>query len=106
VLRLILRLAVRDLRRRPVEAMLALLVLATATTTLTIGLALHGVTDHPYEQTKAATAGPDVIAAVLQENGGPADRATVDASPARPASPHIATPPRCATPRSSPAARP
>ncbi|WP_433303101.1 FtsX-like permease family protein [Actinoplanes sp. CA-030573] len=78
-LRLILRLAGRDLRRRPVEAVLVLLVVAAATTTLTIGLALHGVTDHPYEQTRAATAGPDVIATLVQENGGPADPAAVAA---------------------------
>jgi putative ABC transport system permease protein len=33
-----------------------------ATTTLTLGLALHGVTDKPYEKTREATAGPDVVA--------------------------------------------
>src|SRR5262245_52236106 len=33
-----------------------------ATTTLTLGLALHGVTDQPYEKTREATAGPDVAA--------------------------------------------
>lgn len=31
---------------------------------LTLGLALHGVTSRPYEQTRAATNGPDVIADV------------------------------------------
>jgi len=29
---------------------------------LTLGLALHGVTSHPYQQTRAATRGPDVVA--------------------------------------------
>src|SRR5262245_7954988 len=35
-----------------------------ATTTLSLGRALHGVTDHPYESTRQATAGPDVVASV------------------------------------------
>ncbi|WP_030441460.1 FtsX-like permease family protein [Actinoplanes subtropicus] len=76
---LVLRLAWRDLRRRPVEAILAVLVMAAATTTLTIGLALHGVTDHPYEQTRAATAGPDAVAGFLSEDGTPPKTADVDA---------------------------
>jgi ABC-type lipoprotein release transport system permease subunit len=59
---LISRLATRDLRRRPVEAALLLLAIMAATTTLTLGLALHGVTDKPYEKTRDATAGPDVVA--------------------------------------------
>ncbi|WP_030437678.1 FtsX-like permease family protein [Actinoplanes subtropicus] len=76
---LVLRLAWRDVRRRPVEAILALLVMMVATTTLTIGLALNDVTDHPYEQTKAATAGPDAVAGFLSENGAPPASAAVDA---------------------------
>jgi ABC-type lipoprotein release transport system permease subunit len=59
---LISRLAARDLRRRPVEAALLLLAIMAATTTLTLGLALHGVTEKPYEKTREATAGPDVVA--------------------------------------------
>jgi putative ABC transport system permease protein len=59
---LISRLAARDLRRRPAEAVLLLLAIMTATTTLTLGLALHGVTDKPYQKTREATAGPDVVA--------------------------------------------
>src|SRR6266540_775101 len=55
---LIARLAARDLRRRPAEAVMVLLVIAAAATTLTAGLALNGVTSHPYQQTRAATAGP------------------------------------------------
>src|SRR4029453_7270840 len=54
--------AVRDPRRRPVEAGLLLLAIMGATTTLTLGLALHGVTDKPYQKTREATAGPDVVA--------------------------------------------
>jgi ABC-type lipoprotein release transport system permease subunit len=61
---LVFRLAARDLRRRPVEAALLLLAILAATTTLTLGLVLHGITDKPYETTRKATAGPDVVAAV------------------------------------------
>jgi ABC-type lipoprotein release transport system permease subunit len=65
---LISRLAARDLRRRPVEALMVLLVIAAAATTLTVAFALSGVTNKPYQQTRLATAGPDVIAI---EGGGP-----------------------------------
>src|SRR5262245_41644209 len=61
---LISRLAARDLRRRPAEGFLLLLAIMAATTTLTLGLVLHGVTDKPYEKTREATAGPDAIASV------------------------------------------
>src|SRR5262245_38586320 len=57
---LVTRLASRDLRHRPVQAALLLVVITAAMATLTLGLILHGVTAKPYEQTKAATAGPDV----------------------------------------------
>jgi putative ABC transport system permease protein len=60
---LIVRLAARDLRRRPGEAALLLLAIAAATTVLTLGLVLRGVIDKPYQSTRAATAGPDVVAA-------------------------------------------
>jgi putative ABC transport system permease protein len=59
---LICRLVARDLRRRPVQAMLMLLAVTAATAILTLGLALHGVTSQPYQQTRAATKGPDVVA--------------------------------------------
>jgi putative ABC transport system permease protein len=65
---LISRLAARDLRRRPVEALMVFLVIAAAATTLTVAFALSGVTNQPYQQTRLATAGPDVIAI---EGGGP-----------------------------------
>jgi ABC-type lipoprotein release transport system permease subunit len=61
---LVFRLAARDLRRRRVEAGLLLLAITAATTTLTLGLVLRGVTDEPYERTREATAGPDVVASV------------------------------------------
>ena len=59
------RLAMRDLRRRPVEAALLLLAITAATSTLTLGLVLHGVISKPYQSTRAATAGPDVVAGVV-----------------------------------------
>ncbi|GAA2735545.1 FtsX-like permease family protein [Actinocorallia aurantiaca] len=59
---LIGRLAVRDLRRRPVEAALLLLAIMAATTTLTLGLVLRDAADDPYQSTREATSGPDVVA--------------------------------------------
>jgi len=66
---LIGRLAGRDLRYRPAQAVLLLLAITAATTVLSLALALYGVTQHPYQQTKAATRGPDVVAAL--GGGGP-----------------------------------
>src|ERR1700761_6917584 len=61
---LIARLAARDLRHRPAQAVLLLLAITAATATLTMGLALNGVTSSPYLHTKAATRGPDIVASV------------------------------------------
>ncbi len=61
-LRLVGRLVARDLRRRPGQAVLMLLAITAATATLTLGLVLHGVTSQPYQQTRAATRGPDELA--------------------------------------------
>lgn len=61
---LVCRLAARNVRRRPVEAALLVLAIMAATTTLTVGRVLDGVTDSPYERTREATAGPDVVASV------------------------------------------
>jgi putative ABC transport system permease protein len=61
---LICRLAARDLRRRPAQAGLLLLVIMAATATLTLGLALRGVASQPYEQTRAAANGPDLVATI------------------------------------------
>ena len=36
-----------------------------ATTTLTMGLALAGVTSQPYQRTRTLTSGPDVVASYL-----------------------------------------
>jgi putative ABC transport system permease protein len=66
---LVSRLAARDLRHRPAQAVLLIVVITAATATLTLGLILHGVTAKPYEQTRAATAGPDVVASSVGFTG-------------------------------------
>jgi putative ABC transport system permease protein len=66
-IRLIGRLVGRDLRRRPGPAALLVLAITAATATLTLALVLHGVTNRPYLQTRAATRGPDVV---VQFSGG------------------------------------
>ncbi len=74
--RLALRLGIRDLRRRTTETLLLLVAVTVAASTLTIGLALHGQTAQPYAETRAATRGPDIIAAAFPVLGH-------DAAPAR-----------------------
>lgn len=79
---LVCRLAARDMRRRPVEAALLLLAITGAATTLTLGLALHGVTSKAYERTREATSGPDVVASVgPPPTGLKADLATLADAP-------------------------
>jgi putative ABC transport system permease protein len=58
------RLAARDLRRHKAQAVLLFLAITAATTVLALGLALSGVTNQPYQQTRAATKGPDVVGAL------------------------------------------
>ena len=62
--RLTWRLAIRDIQRRRARSALLLAMIVTTTTTLTIGLALHKVTDSPFARTRAATRGPDIVAEV------------------------------------------
>ncbi len=72
---LVSRLAIKDIRHRPVQAILLLLAIATAAATLALGLALQGTTNSPYARTRAATSGPDVVATLFPDNGngtGPA----------------------------------
>jgi putative ABC transport system permease protein len=87
-LRLVSRLAARNLRRHPTEASLLLLAITGATTVLTLGLVLHGVTRGPYDSTRKATAGPDVVAeataqptardiALRRPPTGPVDRSSL-----------------------------
>jgi putative ABC transport system permease protein len=74
---LVWRLAAKDLRHRPAEAAALLLAIATAATTLTLGLALHGATDNPYAATRAATNGPDVVAIASPDGRRRADAAVL-----------------------------
>jgi ABC-type lipoprotein release transport system permease subunit len=78
---LVFRLAARNLRRRPAEAALLLLAIMAATTVLTLGLVLRGVTNNPYQNTREATAGPDVVASFAADHatGQPADLAGMGA---------------------------
>jgi putative ABC transport system permease protein len=60
---LVFRLAARDVRHHAAQAILLVVAIAAATATLTMGLALSGVTSQsPYAATRAATKGPDVVA--------------------------------------------
>jgi ABC-type lipoprotein release transport system permease subunit len=68
------RLAVRDLRRRRIEAALLLLAIMAATTTLTLGLVLRDAAGDPYQRTREATNGPDVVASVSR----PAERSGLE----------------------------
>lgn len=68
---LVLRLAARDVRRHPAQAALLVATITAATATLTLGLVLHGVVQTPYKSTRAATAGPDVVAQVEPPQPGP-----------------------------------
>jgi putative ABC transport system permease protein len=70
---LVARLAARDLRWRKGEAVMLLIAMTAATMTLTLGLVLHGVTSAPYQRTRAATVGPDAVAAAFPQRGGPKD---------------------------------
>ena len=60
---LVCRLAERDVRRHLAQAALLVVAIAVASATLTMGLAMNGVTaQHPYATTRSATRGPDVVA--------------------------------------------
>ena len=77
---LVYRLGIKDLRRRPTQAILLLLVIAAGAATLTLGLALQGTTDNPYARTRAATNGPDVVA-MISMNGPTAPGPATTAQP-------------------------
>jgi putative ABC transport system permease protein len=78
---LVFRLAARDLRRRPAEAALLLLAITAAATTLTLGLVLRDVVSDPYQNTREATAGPDVVASISADSAAsrPADVGSLEA---------------------------
>ncbi|GAA0546005.1 FtsX-like permease family protein [Actinomadura livida] len=59
---LVLRLVAADVRRHPAQAAMLLVSITTATAMLSLGVALHGATEKLYQNTREATAGPDVVA--------------------------------------------
>jgi putative ABC transport system permease protein len=66
----ILLLARRDLRHRPGEAAMLVVIIAAATAALTLGLVLQGTTAHPYQATRDATSGPDALATDFPAGSG------------------------------------
>ncbi len=65
---LITRLALKDIRHRPAQSILLLLAIATGAATLALALAIGGTTADPYERTRAATNGPDIVAQVSPDS--------------------------------------
>ena len=61
---LIARLGLKDIRHRPAQSILLLVAIATGAAALTLALALGGTTDDPYERTRTATNGPDIVAEI------------------------------------------
>ncbi|MGW4403552.1 FtsX-like permease family protein [Nonomuraea sp. NPDC004702] len=59
---LVTRLVLADVRRHRVQAAMLLLAVTVATATMALGLSLGDASRSLYEQTRAATAGPDVVA--------------------------------------------
>jgi putative ABC transport system permease protein len=59
---LLFRLARQDIRHHVAQAVLLIVAIAAATAVLTLAFALNGVNSNPYQQTMAATKGPDVVA--------------------------------------------
>ncbi|MEV4395017.1 FtsX-like permease family protein [Nonomuraea sp. NPDC049607] len=59
---LVARLVLADLRRHRAQALMLLLAVTVATATMALGLSLGDASRSMYEQTRAATAGPDVVA--------------------------------------------
>jgi putative ABC transport system permease protein len=59
---LLFRLARQDIRHHFAQAVLLVVAIAAATTVVSLAFALNGVITSPYQQTMAATKGPDVVA--------------------------------------------
>ena len=83
---LLFRLARQDVRHHLAQAVLLVVAIAAVTATLTLAFALNGVNSaengvngNPYQQTMAATKGPDVLAQSSPETNGttPADLAAL-----------------------------
>lgn len=59
---LIFRLVLADVRRHPTQAVILVVSVTAATAMLGLGASLHSATGTLYQQTRAATAGPDAVA--------------------------------------------
>ena len=59
---LLFRLARQDIRHHFAQAVLLVVAIAAATAVLSLAFALNGGNTNPYQQTMAATKGPDVVA--------------------------------------------
>jgi putative ABC transport system permease protein len=59
---LLFRLARQDIRHHAAQAVLLVVAIAAATAVLSLAFTLNGVNANPYQQTMAATKGPDVVA--------------------------------------------
>jgi ABC-type lipoprotein release transport system permease subunit len=66
------RLAARDMRRRTAQVTLLLLAITAAAATLTLAIALRDASSQPFQRTRAATSGPDVVAAAFPVGARPA----------------------------------
>jgi putative ABC transport system permease protein len=75
---LAVRLAARNLRRRPGQALLLLLTLTIATGVLGVAMSLYGSADEPWNRTWRATNGFHVNFTVYHPPDEPRDRALVD----------------------------
>ena len=82
---LVVRLVISDLRRRPGQALLLVIIIALTATTLTLAVALRRPSTAQFERTRAATHGPDLVAEVAQAPGGvrpsPAQLASLRTAP-------------------------
>ncbi|MFE1842533.1 FtsX-like permease family protein [Streptomyces sp. NPDC059515] len=76
---LIWRLIARDLRRRPGEAVMFLVVVTAATASLTLGLATDNAVAAGYVKTRQATAGPDITAVTTATDPAALARRIADA---------------------------
>ncbi|MET9310240.1 FtsX-like permease family protein [Kribbella sp. NPDC003505] len=74
---LVVRLVLADLRRHKAHAAMVVLAVTAASATLALGLSLYNASQSLYVQTRAATAGPDLV--VLAPDTGPASTAALSA---------------------------
>ena len=72
---LVVRLVLADVRRHKTHAAMLVLAVTAATATLALGLSLYNASQSLYVQTRAATAGPDLV--LLAPDTGPASTAAL-----------------------------